>query len=89
MRIFDAAHGVHARVEDAIHTGKDTGRGHLPSLGYGVNQAWLASSMIAIILPAWLKLLALDGDLGPQRYDLRGRSCMITNRIEQAMGTLE
>ena len=60
---IDAAHRVHARVEDAIRTGKDTGIGHLPSHDYGLNKAWLDASMIACILLAWLKLLALDGDL--------------------------
>ena len=60
---IDAAHRVQARVEDAILTGKDTGLGHFPSFDYGVNQAWLAAAMIASILLAWLKLLALDGDL--------------------------
>ena len=44
-------------------SGKDTGLGHFPSFDYGVNQAWLAAAMIASILLAWLKLLALDGDL--------------------------
>jgi hypothetical protein len=29
---IDAAHRVHARVEDVIRTGKDTGLGHLPRL---------------------------------------------------------
>ena len=33
------------------------------SFDYGVNQAWLTAAMIACILLAWLKLLALDGDL--------------------------
>ena len=60
---IDAAHRVHARVEDVIRTGKDTGLGHFPSHDYKVNQAWLTASMIACILLAWLKLLALDGDL--------------------------
>ena len=60
---IDAAHRVHARVEDMIRTGKDTGLGHLPSFDYGVNAAWLTTAMIATTLLAWLKLLALDGDL--------------------------
>jgi hypothetical protein len=29
----DAAHRIHARVEDVIRTGKDTGLGHFPSRG--------------------------------------------------------
>jgi Transposase DDE domain group 1 len=60
---IDAAHRVHARVEDVIRTGKNTGLGHFPSHDYGLNQAWLDAAMIACILLSWLKLLALDGDL--------------------------
>ena len=59
----DAAHRVHARVEDVIRTGKNTGLGHFPSHDYGLNKAWLDAAMIACILLSWLKLLALDGDL--------------------------
>jgi len=60
---IDAAHRVQARVEDAIRTGKDAGLGHFPSFDFQVNAAWLTAAMIASILLAWFKLLALDGDL--------------------------
>jgi hypothetical protein len=60
---IDAAHRVHARVEDAIRTGKDAGLGHFPSFDFQVNSAWLTAAMAGQILLAWLKLLALDGDL--------------------------
>jgi Transposase DDE domain group 1 len=60
---IDAGHRIHARVEDAIRTGKDTGIGGFPSHDYKVNQAWLTAAMTAQILLTWLKLLALDGDL--------------------------
>ena len=60
---IDAAHRVHAPVEDGIRTGKDTGIGHFPSHDYKINSAWLAASLIAATLLAWLRLLALDGDL--------------------------
>jgi hypothetical protein len=60
---IDAAHRVHARVEDAIRTGKMTGIGRFPSHDFKWNQAWLTAAMIAQILLAWLKLLALDGAL--------------------------
>ena len=60
---IDAAHRVHARVEDAIRTGKDTGIGRFPSHGFAFNQAWLTAAMTGQILLAWLKLIALDGDL--------------------------
>jgi len=60
---IDAAHRVHARVEDAIRTGKDAGLGHLPSHDFAINAAWLTAAMTGQILLAWLKLLALHGDL--------------------------
>jgi Transposase DDE domain group 1 len=60
---IDAAHRVQARVEDAIRTGKDCGIGHFPSFDFGINAAWLTAAMTGQILLAWLKLLALDGDL--------------------------
>ena len=46
-----------------MRTGKDTGIGRFPSHDYKINQAWLTAAMTAQILLAWLKLLALDGDL--------------------------
>ena len=60
---IDAAHRVHARVEDRIRTGKDTGIGHFPSQSLAINAAWLTASLIAATLLAWLAHLALDGDL--------------------------
>jgi hypothetical protein len=60
---IDAGHRVHARVEDSIRTGKQTGISRFPSHDYKLNQAWLTAAMMAQILLAWLKLLALDGDL--------------------------
>jgi hypothetical protein len=74
---IDAAHRVQARVEDAIRTGKQAGLGHFPSFDFTVNAAWPTAAMIASILLAWLKLLALDGDLAKAepktpRYRVRG-----------------
>jgi hypothetical protein len=60
---IDAAHRVHARVEDCVRTGKDTGIGKLPSQAFALNQAWLAAALIAATLLAWLRLLALEGSL--------------------------
>ena len=47
---IDAAHRVHARVEDAIRTGKDTGIGRFPSHEFEINQAWMTAAMTAQIL---------------------------------------
>ena len=63
LAYIDAAHRVHARVEDRIRTGKDTGIGHFPSQSLAINTAWLTASLIAATLLAWLRHLALDGDL--------------------------
>jgi Transposase DDE domain group 1 len=60
---IDAAHRVHARVEDAIRTGKDTGIGKFPSHLLSLNRAWFTAALTAAALLAWLRLLALDGDL--------------------------
>ena len=60
---IDAAHRVHARVEDGIRTGKDCGIGGFPSRDFAINSAWLAVSLIAATLLSWLRLIALDGDL--------------------------
>lgn len=59
----DAAHRVHARVEDRIRTGKDCGIGHFPSKSLAINTAWLTASLLAATILAWLRHLALDGDL--------------------------
>jgi Transposase DDE domain group 1 len=60
---IDAAHRVHARVEDAVRTGKDCGIGKYPSTSLAMNKAWQAAALTAAALLAWLKLLALDGTL--------------------------
>jgi hypothetical protein len=60
---IDATHRVHARVEDGIRTGKDCGIGRFPSHDVAINSAWLAAALIAATLLAWLRLLALEGDL--------------------------
>ena len=63
LAYLDAAHRVHARVEDAIRTGKDCGIGKFPSTALAMNKAWQAAALTAATLLAWLKLLALDGSL--------------------------
>jgi hypothetical protein len=79
---IDAAHRVHARVEDGIRTGKDTGIGKFPSRGFAFNAAWLTASLIAATLLAWLRLLALDGTLA------RAEPKTLRYRILHAAGRL-
>jgi hypothetical protein len=54
---------VHARVGDAIRTGKDCGLGRFPSHDFAISSAWLATSLTAATLLSWLRLTALNGDL--------------------------
>ncbi|MGH4011518.1 MAG: transposase [Pseudonocardiaceae bacterium] len=62
-QFLEARHRPHARVEDCIRTGKDTGVGHLPSSAIEINRAWCLAAGIAADLLYWLRLLCLDGPL--------------------------
>ena len=62
-QFLEARHRPHARVEDRIRTGKNTGIGHLPSHSFALNQAWCVAATIACDLLCWLRLLCLEGPL--------------------------
>ena len=66
-QFLEARHRPHARVEDRIRTGKNTGIGHLPSNSFALNQAWCVAASIACDLLCWLRLLCLDGPARPGR----------------------
>jgi DDE family transposase len=57
---LDARHRAHARVEDRIRCGKDTGLDHFPSRTFAINQAWLSVVMLAVDLTAWTQQLLLQ-----------------------------
>lgn len=58
---LELRHRRHARVEDRIRTGKDTGLRNLPFHDFAQNQVWLEISALAADLLAWLQRLALVG----------------------------
>jgi hypothetical protein len=60
---LEARHRAHARVEDRIRCGKDTGFGRFPSRMFQLNAVWLELALTAIDLLAWTQDLLLDGDL--------------------------
>lgn len=60
---LDARHRKHARVEDRIRCGKDTGAAKYPFHGFTANAAWQVLHGIADDLLAWTQLLACDGAL--------------------------
>jgi Transposase DDE domain group 1 len=79
---LEARHRGHARVEDRIRTGKDTGMDKLPFRDFAMNAVWLELSLIAQDLIAWTKTLALDGELArcePKR--LRYRLLHVAGRL--------
>jgi DDE family transposase len=79
---LEARHRGHARVEDRIKAGKDTGMDKLPFRDYALNEVWLELSLIAQDLIAWTKALALQGDLAacePKR--LRYRLLHVAGRL--------
>jgi hypothetical protein len=63
LQWLEVRHRGHARVEDRVRCGKDTGLGRLPSREFAINQAWCNAAAIAADLTAWLQLLALTGEL--------------------------
>lgn len=63
IQYLEARHRAHARVEDRIRTGKDSGFGRFPSRVFAINQAWLQLALTGIDLIAWTQTLLLDGDL--------------------------
>ena len=59
LAFLEARHRAHARVEDRIRTGKDTGIGHLPSRHAHVNNVWIELALIAADLLALAQSMLL------------------------------
>ncbi len=60
---LERRHRAHARVEDRIRDGKDTGLAGLPFADWQRNEVWLELVLIAQALLAWLQRLCLDDAL--------------------------
>lgn len=59
LAFLDARHRAHARIEDRIRTGKDTGLGRFPSRTFTINAAWLTAVMLAVDLLACTQTILL------------------------------
>ncbi|MGI9000703.1 MAG: IS1380 family transposase, partial [Pseudonocardia sp.] len=59
LDFLEARHRAHARVEDRVRCGKNTGLDHLPSTSLQINAAWCVAAMIATDLLRWFALLCL------------------------------
>jgi hypothetical protein len=85
IQYLEARHRGHARVEDRIRTGKDTGFGRFPSRVFAINQAWLELALTGIDLLAWTQLLLLHGDLATaEPKKLRYRLLHVAARITRS-----
>lgn len=62
-QFLDARHRTQAHVEDDNKDLKACGGANLPSKNYARNSAWLQLAALAVTLTAWLRHIALDGDL--------------------------
>jgi hypothetical protein len=82
LAALEARHRAHARVEDRIRCGKDTGYGRFPSRHFPINQVWLELALTAADLIAWAQTMLLDGDLAlAEPKALRYRLLHVAARI--------
>jgi DDE family transposase len=82
IQYLEARHRGHARVEDRIRTGKDTGFGRFPSRVFAINAAWLQLALTGIDLLAWTQMLLLHGELAAaEPKKLRYRLLHVAARI--------
>jgi hypothetical protein len=85
IQYLEARHRGHARVEDRIRTGKDTGFGRFPSRLFAINTAWLQLALTGIDLLAWTQHLLLDGELAAaEPKKLRYRILHVPARITRS-----
>ncbi len=63
LQLIEARHRAHARVEDRIRCGKDTGIGRFPSRVLAINAAWLELSLAAADLLAWAQTMLLTDNV--------------------------
>ena len=62
VQLLELRHRGHARVEDRIRCGKDSGFGRFPSRQFNINRAWLELALVGIDLLAWTRTLLLEGE---------------------------
>ena len=73
---LEARHRGHARVEDRIRCGKDTGLRNFPFHDFAANQAWLEVVLGACDLLAWTQALTVEGELA-RAEPKRLRYCLL------------
>jgi hypothetical protein len=85
IQYLEARHRAHARVEDRIRTGKDSGFGRFPSRVFAINQAWLELALAGIDLLVGTQTLLLDGELAlAEPKKLRYRLLHVAARLTRS-----
>ena len=88
--VLELRHRRHARVENCIKALRDSGLDRMPFRSFAANQAWLELVLAGADLLAWLRLVALDGELAraePKtlRYRLLHAAGRIVRRARRAI----
>ena len=84
VQFLEVRHRTHARVEDRVRCGKDSGFGRFPSRVFAINAAWLELALCGIDLLAWTQHLLLDGALAKaEPRKLRYRLLHVPARISR------
>jgi len=79
---LEVRHRSHARVEDRIRCGKDTGLRNMPCKSFAQNQCWLELCLTAADLITWSQALCFTGDLARcEPATFRYRVCAIAGRL--------
>jgi hypothetical protein len=87
---LDARHRTQAHVEDKMKEWKACGAENLPSKDWDRNSAWLQLAALACCFNAWLRHIALDGDLAKAepktlRYRLLGAPARYVQHARRAV----
>jgi len=82
---LEVRHRSHARVEDRIRAGKDTGLRNMPAKSFAENEAWLELCLTAADLITWSQALCFTGDLARcEPATFRYRICAIAGRLTRS-----
>lgn len=82
---LEIRHRGHARVEDRIRTGKDTGLRAFPLTDFAANACWLELALTAANLISWSQALCFTGELAKvEPATFRYRICHMAARLTRS-----
>lgn len=85
---LEVRHRSHARVEDRIRCGKDTGLPNMPCKSFAQNEVWLELCLTAADLITWSQALCFTGELARcEPATFRYRVCSIAGRLTRRSRT--